>query len=119
MWGYLAAISPNMAACVSGSARGGAGSSSWVNPQTRLPRACIAWWVRSAERPPPRKVPMSRRRTRRNHDAEELAALVADARRFGYGHQCVRQLRQQPTGQVPSEVTELALSPVAERYYRP
>jgi hypothetical protein len=29
---------------------------SWLNPNMRLPTACITWWVRSTDRPPPRNI---------------------------------------------------------------
>ena len=31
--------------------------SSRVKPHMRLPRACMTWWVRSAEKPPARNIP--------------------------------------------------------------
>src|SRR5215207_6086177 len=33
-------------------------NSSWLKPSRRLPMACMAWWVRSMEKPPARKIPI-------------------------------------------------------------
>jgi hypothetical protein len=48
----------SMAACVSGSAGAVSSNSSWEKPSRRLPMACIAWWVRSIEKPPARNSPI-------------------------------------------------------------
>src|SRR3569833_2959596 len=53
-----------MACCSSGDSGGasasrGSSNSSGLKPQIRLPSACIRWWVRSAEKPAARNMPVT------------------------------------------------------------
>ena len=58
MFGYVSAIHWAWIAWTAGGSSGVSSNSSCENPSARLPIACIAWWVRSIEKPPFRRIPI-------------------------------------------------------------
>ncbi|MDH6577079.1 hypothetical protein [Kitasatospora sp. MAP5-34] len=60
---------------------------------------------------------MLRRKSRRNRDADNLAALVDNAVRLDYGGEHARRLQREGDEPAPPERERAGLSPVAERYY--